>query len=53
MPGFAVEFVERYRLDPARCIYVGDMKSDQRFAEGAGFTYFDAEDFFGDPPPVD
>ncbi len=53
LPGFAVEFIERHRLDPARCIYVGDMRSDAQFAAGAGFCYFDADPFFADPPPVD
>lgn len=53
LPGFAVEFVERYRLDPAQCIYVGDMDSDARFAAGAGFRYFDAAPFFADPPSPD
>lgn len=50
MPGFAVELIERYRLDPARSIFVGDLRSDREFAEAAGFAYFDAEPFFADPP---
>ncbi|MCB9541511.1 MAG: HAD-IIIA family hydrolase [Myxococcales bacterium] len=50
LPGFAVELIERYRLDPARCIFVGDLRSDREFAEAAGFRYADAEPFFADPP---
>ncbi len=53
LPGFGVEFIERYRLDPVRCIYVGDMKSDADFARAAGFAYFDAEPFFASPPDPD
>lgn len=53
LPGFGIEFVERHRLDPARCIYVGDMKSDADFARGMGFRYFDAEFFFSTPPDAD
>lgn len=51
MPGFAVEFIERFKLDPARCIMVGDMRSDRRFADAAGFQYYDADAFFTEPPP--
>lgn len=53
MPGFAVEFVERYRLDPEASIFVGDLESDQRFAAGSGLRYFEAEAFFADPPSPD
>ncbi len=51
MPGFAIEFIERDHLDPARCIFVGDMRSDRQFADAAGFRYYDAEQFFTEPPP--
>lgn len=51
MPGFAIEFIERDHLDPARCIFVGDMRSDRQFADAAGFRYYDAEQFFAEPPP--
>jgi HAD superfamily hydrolase (TIGR01662 family) len=46
MPGMGVEFIEKYKLDPAQCIMVGDMKTDETFAHRCGFQYFDAKDFF-------
>jgi histidinol-phosphate phosphatase family protein len=33
MPGMGVEFIEEYKLNPSECIMVGDMKSDNTFAE--------------------
>ncbi|MCB9523168.1 MAG: HAD-IIIA family hydrolase [Myxococcales bacterium] len=47
MPGLAVHFIEKYRLDPGRCVMVGDRDSDRAFAQGAGLKYLDAADFFG------
>jgi len=46
MPGFGVEFIERYKLNPSRCIMVGDMKSDNTFADRCGFRYIPAKQFF-------
>lgn len=46
LPGFAVQFIEAYRLDPAQCIMVGDMESDRGFAEAAGFRFAWAAEFF-------
>lgn len=46
MPGMGVAFIEKYKLDPAQCIMVGDMKTDETFANRCGFQYFDAADFF-------
>jgi hypothetical protein len=34
--------VERHRLDPARCLYLGRDASDRAFARALGFTYRDA-----------
>ncbi|MCA9540144.1 MAG: HAD-IIIA family hydrolase [Myxococcales bacterium] len=50
MPGFGVEFIERHHLDPAACLFVGDLPSDARFAAACGFRYHDAADFFAEPP---
>jgi len=46
-PGMGVVFLERYRLDPSKVIVVGDMQTDQTFAERCGFQYEDADKFFG------
>jgi len=44
--GLGVEHIEKHKLDPSKCFYIGDMTSDKTFAKRAGFTYADAEDFF-------
>lgn len=44
--GFGVEFIEKYKLDPAQCIMVGDLKSDETFAKRCGFKYVHADNFF-------
>jgi histidinol phosphatase-like enzyme len=46
LPGLAVAFIERYRLDPAQCIYVGAGAQDPGFARRLGFQYREAEEFF-------
>ena len=46
LPGLAVQFIRRYRLDPARCVYVGSGTQDPSFARRFGFTYRDASEFF-------
>jgi histidinol-phosphate phosphatase family protein len=46
MPGMAIEFIHRYKLDPAQTIMVGDMTSDRTFARRAGIQYQDQADFF-------
>ena len=46
LPGLGVLFVQRYRLDPAKCIYVGSGSQDQGFARRLGFLYRDATQFF-------
>ncbi len=46
-PGLGVVFVEQHKLDPAKCVMVGDMKSDRTFAERCGFQFQWAKDFFG------
>jgi aryl-alcohol dehydrogenase-like predicted oxidoreductase len=47
LPGLGVVFIQRHRLDPARCIYVGSGPQDAGFARRLGFQYRDAGDFFG------
>jgi len=47
LPGLGVLLVERHRLDPSRCVYVGHDASDEAFARTMGFTYRDREDVFG------
>lgn len=44
--GMAVELIYKYKLDPRKCIYVGDMTTDKSFAQRAGFTYFDHQEYF-------
>lgn len=44
--GIGVEFVEKYKLNPAETIMVGDMTSDKTFATRNGFIYYDTNDFF-------
>ncbi len=39
LPGLGVLLIHRHRLDPARCIYVGDGSQDPGYAERLGFTY--------------
>jgi histidinol phosphatase-like enzyme len=46
LPGLGAWLVERHRLDPSRCLYVGSGTADKTFARRLAFTYRDAEDFF-------
>ncbi|MFX1286827.1 MAG: HAD-IIIA family hydrolase [Promethearchaeota archaeon] len=46
IPGMGVQFIEKYNLDPSQCIMVGDMKTDQTFAERCGFQFVNAHKFF-------
>jgi len=48
MPGMAVEFIEKYKLDPSKCFMVGDSKTDKTFANRCGFQYSKPEDFFNE-----
>lgn len=49
-PGSAmgVEFIYKYKLDPAKTIMIGDMTSDKTFARRLGFQFIHADDFFKD-----
>lgn len=44
--GIAVYLMNKYKLDPRKCIYVGDQTTDKTFAARVGFQYFDAGEFF-------
>ena len=46
LPGLGVVFIQRYRLDPSRCLYVGNGPQDPGFARRLGMPYRDAADFF-------
>jgi HAD superfamily hydrolase (TIGR01662 family) len=48
MPGMGVHFIEKYKLNPAECIMVGDMTSDATFAKRCGFKFVHADKFFGE-----
>ncbi len=45
-PGFGVLFIEKYKLDPAKCIVVGDQKTDESFAKACGFVFASPDRFF-------
>ena len=47
MPGLAIAYIEKYKLDRRETIMVGDMTSDHTFANRAGIRYVDAAVFFG------
>lgn len=46
MPGMGVHFIEKHKLDPSQCIMVGDMKTDNTFADRCGFQFIKADEFF-------
>jgi histidinol phosphatase-like enzyme len=46
LPGLGVLFIQRHRLNPAGCIYVGEGKQDPGFARKLGFRYKPASEFF-------
>ena len=46
LPGLGVVFMQRYRLDPRQCIYVGDGPQDVAFARRLGFDFRESADFF-------
>jgi histidinol phosphatase-like enzyme/predicted kinase len=46
LPGLGVVFIQRHRLDPTKCIYVGSGAQDPGFARRLGFQYREAADFF-------
>lgn len=44
--GIGVHFIEKYKLDPRKCIFVGDQTTDKTFAERLSFQYVDQGEFF-------
>jgi histidinol phosphatase-like enzyme len=46
LPGLGVLFIVRHRLDPSRCLYVGEGGSDRAFARRLGFQYREPNEFF-------
>jgi len=51
LPGLGVVFIDRHRLDPSQCLYVGAGPQDPGFARRLGFEYRDAAEFFGPAAP--
>lgn len=46
-PGMLALWIVKYKLDPAKCIFVGDSTSDKTCAERAGMKYMTPQEFFG------
>jgi aryl-alcohol dehydrogenase-like predicted oxidoreductase/histidinol phosphatase-like enzyme len=46
LPGLGVVLIERHRLDPARCLYVGRDAADRAFARALGLPYREAAEVF-------
>ncbi len=46
MPGMGIALACTHGLDPKQLVMVGDMTSDQAFAEAVGAVYHDADAFF-------
>lgn len=44
--GMGVELIWKYKLNPPKCVYVGDMTTDKTFAARCGFKFEDHSDFF-------
>jgi hypothetical protein len=42
LQGLGVAAIHRHRLDPARCLYIGDGSLDPGFARKLGFTFREA-----------
>jgi aryl-alcohol dehydrogenase-like predicted oxidoreductase len=51
LPGLGVVMIQRHRLDPSRCLYVGPGPQDAAFARRLGFEYRQANEFFTADPP--
>jgi aryl-alcohol dehydrogenase-like predicted oxidoreductase/histidinol phosphatase-like enzyme/predicted kinase len=49
LPGLGVLAIERHRLDPSRCLFVGAGPQDPGFARRLGFGYREASEFFATP----
>jgi len=45
-PGLGALVITKYKLDPRKCLYVGDMTTDKTFAKRCGFEFVHEMDFF-------
>lgn len=45
--GLGIVLIEKYKLNPAECVFVGDMTTDKTFAQRCGFKFMHADEFFG------
>lgn len=45
-PAMGAYLIVKHKLNPADCIMVGDMTTDETFAQRCGFQYVDANTFF-------
>ena len=46
LPGLGVLLIERFKLDPAECLYVAEGPQDPGFARKLGFVYREGAEFF-------
>jgi HAD superfamily hydrolase (TIGR01662 family) len=44
--GLGVHFIHKYKLDPKKCLMVGDLGSDASFAKRLGINFANSDDFF-------
>jgi histidinol phosphatase-like enzyme len=49
LPGLGVLLIQRHRLAPAACVYVGASAQDPGFARRLGFSFRSAAEFFAAP----
>lgn len=46
--GMAIYFIRKYNLNPNECLMIGDMTSDETFANRMGIKFIHADKFFGE-----
>lgn len=46
-PAMMAYFIVKYKLDPSKCVYVGDSTTDETFANRCGCKFKTPEDYFG------
>jgi histidinol-phosphate phosphatase family protein len=51
MPGFAVHYINKYRLDRSKVLMIGDLTSDKTFAFRGGVKFVHTDTFFADGYP--
>lgn len=47
-PGMGAYFIVKHKLNPKKCVFVGDATSDKTWAERCGFQYQTPQQFFGE-----